>query len=392
MSQSGRIGRKPMVLAALLWTVGGHLQAQNPNSTLPPGPPRATMANPYRMVENWPQLGTIKPGAATGILPDGKGGVWLLHRSEPPIVHIDASGTVIKSFGNGMISSGHGFCQDRDGNFWVGDSGAFFDSPKGEPKAYVFHKFSPEGKHLLTFGKPGVSKAGPDTMIMPTACVQMPNGNIMLADGHLPRPSYAQQEGDRLVEITRDGKFVREWGMNGEHGKTPFGTGPGELWSPHALAYDSQGRLFVADRTNNRVQIYDKNMSFLDDWKQFGRPSGLVILKDDTLLVSDSESMYSGFRPAELGPDPNFKGFQATLEAPWSLKGYKGTATALRNLGWQNGIRIGSAKDGSLRQFIPGIKPEGLAGDELGNIYSGLTGTCHPTLPNVNCLQKWVKK
>ena len=85
----------------------------------------STMASPYRMTRDWPQLGDIKPGAAIGIIPDGKGGTWLHHRSEPPILHIDADGDIVKSFGDGMFVQAHGFCQDRDGNFWAGDSGPF---------------------------------------------------------------------------------------------------------------------------------------------------------------------------------------------------------------------------------------------------------------------------
>jgi len=78
------------------------------------------MNNPYRMLENWPHLGDIKPGAAIGIVPDGKGGVWLGHRSVPAILHIDASGNIVKKF-DVTFASSHGLCQDRDGNFWAAD-------------------------------------------------------------------------------------------------------------------------------------------------------------------------------------------------------------------------------------------------------------------------------
>jgi hypothetical protein len=86
------------------------------------------MANPYRMVEKWPTFGEIRSGAAIGIIPDGKGGTWIHHRSEPPIIHFDASGKILTSFGEKMFVQAHGFCQDRDGNFWAGDSGPFTDS------------------------------------------------------------------------------------------------------------------------------------------------------------------------------------------------------------------------------------------------------------------------
>ena len=158
------------------------------------------------------------------------------------------------------------------------------------------------------------------------------------------------------------------------------GTAPGEFMGPHSLAYDSQGRLFVADRSNNRIQIFDKDMNFVDEWRHFGRPSGVAILKDDTLVVADSESSYTGFRPSELGPPgPEVRGVP-------------------RNAGWQPGIRVGSAKDGSLRYFISATRPEGMGADDQGDIFGGLTAQCssagadRPTPGGPNCLQKWVKK
>jgi len=218
----------------------------------PPEPPSA-MVNPYRITENWPLFGDIRSGAAIGIIPDGKGGTWLHHRSEPPILHIDASGNIIKRFGDKMFVQAHGFCQDRDGNFWAGDSGPFQDNPNTIGRGFQMFKFSPEGKVLLTLGKAGESKAGQDTFIGPTACAIAPNGDIVIADGHWPRPTTAQQDGDRIVRITKEGKFVSEFGR--------LGSGPGEFMGPHALAFDSQGRLFVADRSNNRVQIFDLGMT-----------------------------------------------------------------------------------------------------------------------------------
>ncbi len=347
----------------------GQAPRRGPPPDGPALPANNAMANPYTMVPNWPHLGDIKTGAAIGIVPDGKGGVWLEHRSVPAIVHINAAGDVIQRF-NGPdgkpleFASSHGLCKDRDGNFWALDSGTFNDSPSTGIKGNQVFKFSPDGKLLLTLGKAGVSKAGEDTFIEPTACFETPDGNILIADGHWPRPTVAQQDGDRLVWFTRDGKFIKSFG---KHGRLP-----GEFMGPHGIAFDSKGRLFIADRSNNRVQIFnnDKDMQVVDTWTQFGRPSGLWILKDDTLIVTDSESNHTigGANDTPEG-DPN----------------------AIRNVGWKNGIRIGSAKDGSLKYFIPNTRPEGMAADELGNIYGGLTGGCDAS-PSGGCLQKFVKK
>jgi sugar lactone lactonase YvrE len=340
------------------------VQAQS-GSTLKPQPPRttSTMANPYQIVPKWPTLGPgMKWGGAIGIVPDGQGGTWMHFRSEPPIIHFDAQGKIVKTFGDGMFVQAHGFCQDKQGNFWAGDSGPFSDDPKTVGRGYQVVKFTPEGKLLLTLGKAGVSKAGTDTFVNPTACAVAQNGDIIFADGHWPRPSISPPDGDRLVRLSVDGKFISAFGK--------AGNGPGEFLGPHGLAFDSQGRLFVADRSNNRLQIFDKDMKFVDEWRHFGRPSGVAILKDDTLVVADSESSQT---------------IDGSPMAP------EGAGRVVRNPGWQNGIRVGSARDGVLRAFIPGTRPEGMAADELGNIYGGWTGGCDVS-PSGGCLQKWVKK
>jgi hypothetical protein len=139
-------------------------------------------------------------------------------------------------------------------------------------------------------------------------------------------------------------------------GKT--GMGPGEFDVPHTIAIDSRGRLFVGDRQNNRIQILDQNGRFIAQWFQFGRPSGIFIDKDDTIYVADSESRDGR---TNLG----MSGLPAT--------GYG------MNLGARRGIRIGSARDGSVKAFIPDPCPypyasastlaEGVAADAQGNVY-----------------------
>ncbi len=323
----------------------------------------SSMSNPYRLVENWPTLREgMTWGAAIGLIPDNTGGTWMLFRSEPAINYIDSSGRITRSFAEGIFAQAHGFCMDNDGNLWAGDSGPFRDDPSTAGRGFQLHKFSQDGTLLMSLGTAGVSRAGETTFIGPTACVVAPDGDLIVADGHWPRPSTAQQDGDRLVKLTTDGEFVREVGR--------LGAGPGEFMGPHSLAFDSQGRLFVADRSNNRIQIFDQDLNFIDEWRHFGRPSGIAILSDDTLIVSDSESG----RPI---PGPSI--------SP------EGSGAVPRNPGWQSGVRVGSARDGSLRYFIPGTLPEGLAGDDVGNIFAGLTGRCDAS-PSGGCLQKWTRR
>ena len=203
-------------------------------------PPRPIGRARWPIPTGWSRSGRrsapMKPGAAIGIIPDGKGGTWLHHRSEPPIIHFDASRQVAsQTFGDKMFVQAHGFCRTATATSGQATAARSPTTPRTAGRGFQMFKFSPEGKLLLTLGKAGVSQAGNDTFIGPTACAIAPNGDIVIADGHWPRPTTAQQDGDRIVRYTKDGKFVASYGK--------LGTGPGEFMGPHALAFDSQGRL-----------------------------------------------------------------------------------------------------------------------------------------------------
>jgi hypothetical protein len=299
--------------------------------------------NPYRTVENWaklPEGRTWGQVISADIDGDGKS-IWVVERcggtscansSLAPVLKFDASGNLLKSFGAGMIVRPHGLFVDQRNNIWVTDGDA--ENGKGDQ---VF-EFDQDGRVLRTLGKAGVAGDGQDTFNKPSDVLIAPNGDILVADGHGPGSNA------RIVKFSSDGKFIKTWGKQG--------TGPGEFNNPHSLAMDSKGRLFVADRGNNRVQIFDQDGKFLQEWKQFGRPSGVYIDKRDILYVADSESNDS------------------------------------RNPGVRRGIRVGSVKDGKVMAFIPdpvlspgqGLEPtngtaaEGVAADPAGNVYGAEVG------------------
>src|SRR5262245_59350892 len=155
---------------------------------------------------------------------------------EAPIMQFDRSGKLLKSFGANMFAIPHGILVDNDGNIWVTDTGML---PGGKPEGKGFQviKFSPEGKVLMTLGKSGVSVATPGAFLSPTSVFIAPSGDIFVTDGHTSAPE------ERVVRFSRDGKFIASYGKHG--------TGPGEYNMPHAMAQDSQGRIFIADLANN---------------------------------------------------------------------------------------------------------------------------------------------
>jgi hypothetical protein len=305
-------------------------------------PPPNNLPNTYITVLNWAKFPDGRRWGSTAgvdVAPDGT--IWAYERcgantcvdSElDPILHFDASGRVLGSFGAGLFNFPHGFHIDTDGNVWVTDHGVDPSNGKGQQ---VF-KFSPRGEVLLTLGRAGAAGSGQYTFNQPSDVLVAPSGDIFVADGHGP------QTNARIVVFTDDGTFIRSWGRHG--------SGPNQLEGPHSLALDTQGRLFVADRTNNRIQIFEQDGTLVDSWTQFGRPSGLFIDQNDVLYVADSESRDND---GGYGHNPNVR----------------------------RGIRIGSAVDGTVTGFIPDSAErggtsaaEGVAVDSDGNVYAAEVG------------------
>jgi hypothetical protein len=308
--------------------------------------PTNSFPNPYRTVENWAKLPEGRSwGSTAGVAVDRNGNIWVAERcgansNLAPILEFDPSGKLLTSFGAKMFVFPHGITVDREGNVWVTDG----DVKDG--KGHQVFKFSPKGKVLLALGKAGVAGDGQDTFNKPSAVAIAANGDVFVADGH------GGNSNARIVKFSKEGKFLMTWGKKG--------SAPGELNIPHALAFDSKGRLFVADRGNNRIQIFDQNGKYIDQWQQFSRPSGISIDRNDVIYVADSES----------------------------------GSVAKDHAAWKRGIRIGSARDGSISAFIPDPNAdpnytgtsaaEGVAADAKGVIYGAEVGP--------KDLKKYVKK
>jgi len=331
--------------------------------------PTNDLPNPYRTEAPWGRLPSShdKWGALNGVAVDNDGrSLWVVDRcganpevpagespflfdtcagsSWAPVHKLDPDGNIVKSFGAEMFVFPHKIYQDRDGNVWVVDMRAMnprerLKYPNAHPAGHTVTKFDPDGRVLMIIGKPGIAGNPQDgALTEPCSIVAAPNGDLFIAEGHSgQQPTAPADTVARISRFTKDGKFIRSFGR--------LGSGPVEFKTPHDIAMDSQGRLLVADRGNYRIQILEQDGTFIAEWKQFGRPSG-VALRDGLIYVADSES--NGVAP---------------------------------NPGWLRGIRVGELKSGKVLYRIPDplemkgtSAAEGVTVDALGNVYGGEVG------------------
>jgi sugar lactone lactonase YvrE len=307
--------------------------------------PLNDLPNPYESVDGWAPLPDGREWGSTAgvdVDPDGVH-LWAIDRCGAnscadsdldPILKIDPTGKVVQSFGGGMLLFPHGLHVDRDGNVWV------TDGQGRDGRGHVVLKFSPEGEILLTLGQPGVAGDGSGALLeTPCDVVTDMAGNIYVADGHSGQNATAgPQTVARIVKFDRHGNYLTHWGG--------WGMGAGQMRTPHAVDIDSQNRLIVGDRGNNRLQIFELDGTYIGELKQFSRPSGIYIADDDIIYVADSESEFD----------------------------------EVRNPGWKPGIRVGSLRDGIVDFLIlgevpaypNGSNPEGVAVDAMGNVYGAV--------------------
>lgn len=259
-----------------------------------------------------------------------------------PIFKFDReTGEILENFGGGLMVTPHGIHVDSDGNVWVTD----FVANEDETKGHQVHKFSPEGELLMSLGTAGKAGTGPNQFNQPNDVITGPDGSIYVADGHSGQGMTTRDEVEegieegatgRILKFDADGEFIKSWGK--------IGVRHGEFRTPHALAFDSKGRLWVADRGNHRIELFDQDGNYLESRYMYGRISGLFITKDDMVYAIDSESH------------------------------------PFNHVNWLNGIRIGHADEDRITGFIPpferedrvyqGTAGEGVAVDADGNVYA----------------------
>ncbi|MDE0733850.1 MAG: peptidyl-alpha-hydroxyglycine alpha-amidating lyase family protein [Gammaproteobacteria bacterium] len=259
-----------------------------------------------------------------------------------PIFKFDRNtGEVLANFGGGIFMTPHGIHADSEGNVWVTD----FANNSAGTKGHQVHKFSSSGELLMSLGTAGQPGSGPNQFNQPNDVIVGPDGSIYVADGHNGQGLTSNQAMDegraegstaRIIKFSPDGQRIKEWGQ--------IGVRHGEFRTPHALEFDSRGRLWVADRGNHRLEIFDQDGNYLDSRYMFGRISGIFITDDDMMYAIDSESSPTG------------------------------------HVGWRNGVRIGHIDEDRITGFIQpferedrvyqGTAGEGVAVDAQGNVYA----------------------
>jgi DNA-binding beta-propeller fold protein YncE len=310
----------------------------NASTVAPPSSPLVGLPDPYREDFDWakmPRGRVYGQTRAIAIDADGKS-VWVFDRCSltgndcalpenkaiNPIMEFDFNGQMMRTWGAGMFAAPHGIFVDSRDHIWTTD-GNGVDPVTCQPIGNTLREFTAGGKMLMEIEGPqgGKSFTGLNDVV-----VDPSNGDVFVADGHLPAGHHPPAN-DRIMKFDSHGKYLMEWGGHGSN--------PENLSTPHGLAIDMEGRIYVADRGNKAVKVFDENGRLLNVWTQFGSPTA-VYVRNETLYVADG---------AANGPtNPNF--------AP--------------------GVRIASVNDGKIVAnipYLPGHALEGVTVDALGDVY-----------------------
>jgi DNA-binding beta-propeller fold protein YncE len=253
-----------LVLAGLYRGLAAQERERAPAVAARPSYPRTNLSTGYEPVASWPaRPREMTWGAMAGIAISPSGQIWTFNRGPVPVQVYTADGELVSAWGQGRFREPHQVRIDRDGFVWLVDSGM-----------HVVRKFTPDGKLLLTLGTPGEPGEDSAHLNRPTDLAVAPDGNIFVTDGY---------GNNRIVHFDGRGHFARTWGS--------LGPEPGQFSLPHSIALDSRGRLFVADRNNARVQVFDQEGRFLAEWRDLLVPWHIVITDGDEIYVCGSSPM-----------------------------------------------------------------------------------------------------
>jgi len=333
MSHLSKVGLMFIIVGGSVGATATQMEAQN------------SAPNPYRTVLGiWAPLPDGRDWGSTSLVevsPDGET-IWAVdrcgentcvgHDDLDVVFQFDKQGNILTQFGAGLFEWPHGIDVDDDGNVWIADARGSEERRRG----HQVIKFSPQGEVLLRLGTAGVGGRTRTTLNEPNDVLVAPNGDVFVGDGHA-----ANGGNNRIVKYSSDGRYLMEWGEQGSN--------PGEFRTPHALAMDDDGLLYVGDRSNRRIQVFEQDGTFVRDFYNMGRSSGITI-RNNMLYSADSESAYRNGR----------------------------------NPGFRRGIRVMDLDTGYVVAFIPDPEPdpdfsgtsaaEGVAVDNDGTVYGAEVG------------------
>lgn len=241
---------------AVVLALAGPTLGQNPGYSID------EIITEYDVDPTWPQRpAEVKPfGWVSGLALDAKENVWLFNKGPDPVQVYTPDGKFVRSWGKRDFVDPHHLRIDHEGNIWVADFGL-----------HVVQKYTPEGKLLMTLGTRGQSGESPTLFNRPTDMAVAKNGDVFVTDGYGNR---------RIVHFDKNGKYIKAWGT--------FGSKPGQFVLPHAIAIDSKGKLYVGDRNSGRIQIFNQEGKFLDQWSNLIMPWGLSVTPKDDIWVCGS--------------------------------------------------------------------------------------------------------
>ena len=257
-----------IILSMLVVWLGATALAQRPSDPALLVPEAAPQLD-YVAVPNavtLPAGTTMGPTAAVAF--DGKGHLYVLTRGPQAFFEFDENGAFVRAFGDKMFTRSHGLRIDAEGNLWATDVGA-----------HVVMKLNPKGEVLLTLGTRGQAgewnEAGGSRLLnQPNDVAIAANGDVFVAQGHTPGA-----KGDaRVLKFDKTGRFIKSWG-----GK---GTAPGQFDVAHGAAIDAKGLLWVMDRENQRIQVFDADGTFVREMKYKGLPCSVAIGRDSVYMVN----------------------------------------------------------------------------------------------------------
>jgi sugar lactone lactonase YvrE len=205
-------------------------------------------------------------GGTSGIAFNSKGHIFVLHRGPMPLMEFDPDGRFIRGFGDGLFDRPHGLRIDAADNIWATDVAA-----------NLVYKFNPSGRLEMVLGVKGrTGEWHPNGHLRvfnePNEAVVGPSGDIFVLQGHGKGPSV-------VLKFDSDGTFLKSWGNTGK--------GPGEFDLPHSLVFDAQGLLYIADRSNGRIQVFDADGTYLRESQHPGTPCGLFMTADQHIWLAN---------------------------------------------------------------------------------------------------------